>query len=138
VLVENGEERAKGAKRDVLLTALIANLSGAAVLFVFLQWLSAGPVRSHRDIRIGLAVIVAYAAATAVLMYGRGARRASATVEWLAAGREPTEDDRSATLALPAHLAAYFFVFCVGHEGLSLIAGWVTSGRTSALCATDR
>jgi len=51
-----GEERARRARRDVISAAVLANVIGAAAVFVFLQWLSYSTGFSDTGSRISAAI----------------------------------------------------------------------------------
>ena len=104
-----GEERARRARRHVISAAVLANAVGAAAVFVFLQWLSYGTGFSDRSSRISAAIAAPYGVVATAWSYWRGGRLFARTIEWLAAGREPTPAERAATLAQPARLAVLFF-----------------------------
>ena len=76
---------------------------------MFLQWLSYGTGFSDRSSRISAAIAAPYGVVATAWSYWRGGRLFARTIEWLAAGREPTPAERAATLAQPARLAVLFF-----------------------------
>ena len=109
----DGAAQARGVTRAIIAAAVVANLVGAATVYAFLQLTSSTGLSDH-DTKVSALIAMPYIVVSGVLAYGGAARLSTRTLEWLAEGREPTEDERVAVLRLPWRAALHFFAYWVG------------------------
>ena len=98
------EELARALTRRLTVAGIVANVTGAVVVFVFLVYLlplSVGDVDGARLQRINTAAFVGYVAAAGVVGRAWGQRLARPVRDWLLSGRPATDEDRQALLRAP-------------------------------------
>jgi adenylate cyclase len=100
--------------RKVTLRTLAANAISACLVVVYLSLVAAGNtgLRTSGD-AISLVVTLVYLGIVFPAAAVR-ARRSSARLEWFEADRNPTPEERTEALRLPARLASQFFTYWVG------------------------
>lgn len=104
--------------RSIAAWAGAANFSGAAVIFVYLQYLDPGGADAvtadPADVRATTAAFFAYITATMAVGTVSISRYANRWVSWIDRLTAPTEMEHRRTLQLPAFAAAVFLVLWLG------------------------
>lgn len=124
--MEQGPELLAGIRRTLFRQIVLANIVGAALVFAYLETSAVPSQTKHRiggwsDFAefFGLAVV-------GVLLMRRDVRRFGDALDWVAAEREPTENERDSALSIPTRGAAKVLVGWTVVAMLAAAANWWT------------
>src|SRR5690348_18164204 len=90
----------RGATLVIALLVLVANLVGVAVVVLFQLVISEGATASTRT--QVLLIVAGYLLVALPVSTIAGLRRTRPTARWLAAGRDPTQEEAGRALRMPA------------------------------------